>query len=323
MATDESIELARNPLYYDGPPKVPRLLFRTIPEDTVRLLELEKGTIDLILNALPPDSLDRIRRNPSLSVATAPGTNYVYLGFNLTDPVFKERRVRKAFAYAIDRPAIIKNILQGLAEPATGLLSPTNWAYDGRVRRYDYDPAEARRLLDEAGYRDPDGEGPKIRFKVVHKTSQNDLARRVAEVLQEQLARVGVGVDIRTYEWATFYSDIKSGNFQMFTLSWVGVFEPDMFYYLFHSESVPPEGANRGRYSNRELDRLVEEGRRTTDPQRRREIYGRAQEILAEDLPYVPLWYTMNVLAARRGVTGFRLTPAGDFYSLREVEKSG
>ncbi|MEM7828718.1 MAG: ABC transporter substrate-binding protein, partial [Candidatus Aenigmatarchaeota archaeon] len=252
---DEWVELQANEEYFEGRPKTKGVIFKIIPDDTSRFLELEKGNIHLILNAIDPEALSIIQNRPSLfNVITRPGTNYSYLGFNLRDPLLRNRKVREAIARAIDRNAIIENILKGLACPATGILPPMHWAYEGDVEVYPYSPDKAKALLDEAGLFDPDGSGPKKRMKVVYKTSQNKLRRRIAEAIQAQLAEVGIDLEIRSYEWGTFYADIKSGNFQIYSLTWVGVTDPDIYYYIFHSSSIPPKGANRGGYINPEVD---------------------------------------------------------------------
>jgi peptide/nickel transport system substrate-binding protein len=222
--------------------------------------------------------------------------------------------VRGACAGAIDRDAIIAGVYRGQARPATGLLPPGHWAYNGDVPTYPYDPAAARHLLDQAGF--PDPEGPAPRFSLTYKTSQNQLTRRIGEVLQEQLAQVGIQVAVRSYEWGTFYADIKAGNFQLYTLSWVGVTDPDIYNYAFHSKSVPPDGANRGRYANPDLDALLERGRTEDDRDRRKAIYAEVQRIVARDLPYVSLWHPESVLVRDRRLTGFVLSPVGDYTSL-------
>ncbi|MFY9270549.1 MAG: ABC transporter substrate-binding protein [Candidatus Manganitrophaceae bacterium] len=317
--SDAAVELAAFSDYFDGPPAIPRLLFRIIPEDSVRLLELEKGNIDLLQNAFTPDALPRLQQNPKLKIIQAPSTTYTYIGFNLKDPILQNRSVREAIALAIDRDEITEHLFKGLARPAAGLLPPSHWAHTDSVKVYPYDPQQARKRLDEAGF--PDPPGPVPRFTLIHKTSQNELARRVVEVIQRQLSEIGIDVTIRNYEWGTFYGDIRSGNFQIFTLSWVGVDDPDIYLNLFHSESTPPNGANRAFYRNPRLDRLVEAGRITLDPEKRKAIYREVQQIVADDLPYVSLWHTMNVAVMKKEVERFILYPDGDFYGLKEARR--
>jgi peptide/nickel transport system substrate-binding protein len=182
-----------------------------------------------------------------------------------------------------------------------------------------HDPAEAKRILDRAGYRDPDGDGAKPRFTLSYKTSQNELRRRIAAVVQEQLRRAGIAVEVQSREWGTFFSDIRNGNFQLYSLTWVGIADPDIYHYAFHSRLVPPGGANRSRYENPELDRLVEEGRRELSRPKRKEIYRKVQDLLARDLPVLPLWVNRNILVRDRRLAGFLLTPDEDYTSVREM----
>jgi len=315
----DTYSLSANPAYFGGPPKLRKIVFRVIPDNTVRFLEMRKGTVHLLLNGIELDYLPLVRQDPNLRLVSGPGVNYSYIGFNLNDPILKNRTVREAIALAIDRKSIIRYLLKETAHKATGLLSPLNWAYNGEVTTYNYDPAQSRALLDEAGFPDPDGKGPKMRFVLTFKTSQDELRKRIAAALQQQLKEVGIGIRIRSYEWGTFYGDIKSGNFQLYTLSWVGVTEPDIYYYIFHSSNIPPHGANRGHYRNPEIDALLEAGRRETDPAKRKEIYGTVQAILAEDLPYVNLWYYDNVAVFSKNLHGFVLDPSGDLFSLKDA----
>ncbi len=315
----EKVTLEANPEYFEGPPTLKGVVFRVIPNDTTRVMEIEQGGVNLLYNAVPPDSLPLVEAEKKLAIIRAEGTGYSYLGLNLRDPILANPRVRKAIAFAIDRPAIIRDLLRGLARPASGVLAPSHWAYHGQVAPAEFDPARARRLLDEAGYPDPDGEGPKKRFILSYKTSQDRLRIRIAEVIAQYLEAVGIGVEIKSYEWGTFFADIRNGNFQLFSLTWVGVTEPDIYYYIFHSRSLPPDGANRGGYANPGLDRLLEAGRREIDPGKRRAIYARVQEIVAEDLPYVSLWHHAEVVVLSREIQGFQVYPGGDLISLARV----
>lgn len=315
----DTYSLNANPEYFGGTPKLREIVFRVIPDNTVRFLEMRKGTVHLLLNGIELDYLPLVRKNPELRLVSGPGVNYSYIGFNLEDPVLKKHAVREAIAHAINRQAIIRYLLKDTAQKATGLLSPLNWAYNGKVPTYNYDPALSRKLLDDAGFPDPDGKGPEMRLVLSFKTSQDELRKRIAAALQQQLKEVGIGMTIRSYEWGTFYGDIKKGNFQLYTLSWVGITEPDIYYYIFHSSNVPPHGANRGRYRNPEIDTLLETGRRELDPKKRKIIYGKVQAILAEDLPYVSLWYYDNVAVFRKDLHGFVLDPSGDFFSLKDA----
>jgi peptide/nickel transport system substrate-binding protein len=316
---DERIVLNANADYFDGRPKLERIIFKIIPDSTVRLLELNQGNVHLLQNDIPPDLFPFLEKKDSLKIVKRPGTTYSYIGFNLKDAILKDKRVREAIAYAIDRKAIIRYILKGLATPASGILSPYNWAYEENVNVFEYNKEKARNLLDQAGLIDTDGNGPQMRFELTFKTSTDQLRKRIAEIIQQQLKEVGIKISIKSYEWGTFYSDIKSGNFQLYTLSWVGITDPDVLYYIFHSSSIPPQGANRGRYINKRVNMLIEEGRITLDMNRRKNIYSEIQKILALDIPYVSLWYSTNVAVMNKSIHGYVVYPAGDFFSIKDV----
>ncbi len=315
----EKIELTANENYCCGKPKLDGVVFRIIPDETIRLLEMEKGGIHLIQNGLSPDVLPRLRENENIRIVTGPSTNYSYLGFNMEGPITGNKLVRQAIAISINRETIIDNLLKGAAIKATGLLPPEHWAYEGNVDKYSYDPAHAAQLLDQAGLNDPDGDGPRPRFKLIYKTSQNQIRRRIAEVIQQNLKEIGIELNIQSYEWGTFFSHIRKGNFQMYSLTWVGITDPDIYYYIFHTSSFPPDGANRGKYSNSEVDHLLEKGRTTLNLEERKAIYSRVQKIIARDVPYVSLWHEVNVAVMRKEVKGFHLYPGGDFTSIKDV----
>ena len=175
--------------------------------------------------------------------------------------------------------------------------------------------------MDEAGYPDPDGDGPRPRFTLSLKVSSSEFYRLQAAVIQQDLQRVGVHVDIRSYEFATLYADVLSGNFQMYTLVWVGVSDPDMLRRVFHSKQMPPNGFNRGYYENPEVDRLIDEASAATGDEERRRLFAAAQRMVAEDAPYISLWYKTNVAVSRTNIEGVTLTPSAEFTFLREVRK--
>lgn len=318
---DRALRLARFDGYYEGPALLEGVEFRVVPDPTVALLKLKAGELDLLQNMVNPDHLKALARMEDLQVVEADGVNYSYLGFNLEDPVVGDRRVRRAVAHAIDRRAIVEHLLRGAATPATGLLAPSNWAYAAEVPTYAYDPARARALLDEAGYRRPRDGGPRLRIN--YKTSTNPERRQIAEVFQHQLAEVGIEVAIESLEFGTFFGQIKDGNFQMYSLTWVGTTEPDLFYNVFHSGQTPPVGANRGRYRNPEMDALVEAARVETDREKRKALYAQVQRLAAEDLPYVSLWWSKNVVVARADLQGFVIYPGGDYLSLKDATLGG
>lgn len=317
---DEQVVFEANTDYFEGAPKLDRIVMKIIPDDTVRFLELQQGSIDFVQNAIPPDMVPLAKQDDNLKVVAAESIVIYYLGFNLQDPILQNVNVRQAIAYAINRQTLVEHLLKGQASLATGLLSPANWAYEPDVHTYPYDPETAMKLLDEAGYPDPDGDGPQPRFSIVYKTSTSPLRIQIGEVVQDQLKQVGIEIsEIETYEWAKFYQDIKDGNFQIYTLRWVGITEPDIFYSIFHSSMFPPDGRNRGRYVNARIDELTEQGRTIIDVAERKLIYSEVQKILAEELPYIYLWYPHNIVVMNQRVHGFIQYPDGDFASFKDV----
>lgn len=318
---DSLLLLAANDKYFGDVPKVKNLKFDIIKDDNVRVLKLLKGDVDLIQNAVPPMLLNKLAEDKHIDRKEDTGVTVSYLGFNLTDPTLSNEKVRKAIAYALDRDAIISHRFQGLAVKANSILAPENWAYDKNLKGYDFDPNKAKRLLDRAGYPDPDGDGPGKRFGLVYKTSTNKERVDIAQMIAHQLEKVGIGIRVEPYEWGKFYSDIKKGNFQMYSLSWSLLTEPDMFYDVCHSSQWSPGGVNRNRYKNSEVDKLVEEGRVAMSRERRKEVYAKVQELVLDELPYVPLWYEKNVVVYRDDLRNVTLRPDGSLHTLIGIEK--
>lgn len=310
----ERLTLARNQDYMDGAPRLAGVVLKIVPDETVRLLELKKHNVHLVMNPITPAVLPWLAAQKGLVVKDAPGANVSYLGFNMRDPALKNALVRRAIAHAIDRGAIAALLLKGLADTTDTLIAPPNPYHAEGLPQYPYSPETAKRLLDEAGYPDPGGGHP--RLTLTFKTSKNPTRRTQAEVFAEQLARVGIALEIKSMEWGSFFGDIKGGNFQLYSLTWVGIADPDVLHFIFHSSSIPPAGANRGGYANPALDRLLEEGRTATDESGRKRIYDEAQRLLAEELPFVTLWTGRNVAAMDKRLHGFVIYPDESLDSL-------
>lgn len=320
MTPDEEIILARNPDYFGAVPKIRRVRMRVVPEAIVRALELRKGTADIGgVDSLAPDMILTLAKQPGLVVEDQPGTQLAYVAFNCSDPVLSHREVRQALAYATDRASLIRYVLRGQARPANSLLPPGNPAYDPNAKQYPYDPAEANRLLDAAGFpRGPDG----VRFHITLKTSTEESAHVLGEALASQWSRVGVALDLRSLEEGTFYADISRGSFQLYALRWTGYTndDPDIFEYVFDSKRTPPLGANRGHYHNPAVDELLGAERAEMDSAKRRPLIWKIQEIVAEDEPYIDLWYVDDTCVHRARVASVRLDPGGDYNFLAQVE---
>ena len=215
FVADDHVTLEAFADHHRGRPKNRGLVVKVVPDETMRGLELRNGSVDLIINDVSPDLVHSLGKHPDLEVVTAPGTDYAYIGLNLRDPALADPRVRRAIAYAIDRPEITSTLRRGQARPATSIIPFMSWAYSPDLPEYVHQPPRAEALLDEAGYRDPDGSGPLPRLRLTLKTSTAEAYRLQAAVLQAQLQRVGIAVDVRSYEFATLFSDIVRGTVQM------------------------------------------------------------------------------------------------------------
>jgi peptide/nickel transport system substrate-binding protein len=320
-AVDDRLELAAFDGYYGGRPRNDGIIFRFVPDDIMRGLELRKGTMDLVINDIAPDIVHQLERQPSLQKVQSPGTDYQYIGLNLRDPLLRDLRVRQALAYAVDYQAIIDYLRRGLASPAVGIIPPVAWVFEPNVFSFTHDPAQAKRLLDDAGHPDPDGDGPATRFTLSLKVSNIEFNRLQSSVIQQNFRDVGIGLDVRMYEFATLYADVLKGAFQLYTLQWTGGYaaDPDILRRVFHSRQTPPSGFNRGYFSDARVDRLIEQATASTHPDERLRLFGEVQKILATEVPYISLWDKTNYAIAQRTLAGIHLRPAADLLFLKDV----
>ena len=277
--------------------------------------------MDLVVNDLAPDIVWQLKSEGRLGIAMADGSDYAYMGLNLKDQVLRHVGVRRAIGYAIDRAAIVQYLRRGFARVAVGIIPPMSWAFEKDVFDFTYDPEQARRLLDAAGYPDPDGPGPLPRFQVSLKTSTSEVYRVQAAAIQHDLAKVGIAVDVQSSELQALFADVLRGSYQLYTLQWVGVTDPDMLRRVYHSRQAPPAGLNRVFYANPDVDGLIESASLETDTERRRAFYTRAQQLIAQDVPYVSLWYKTNVAVYQPDITGVQLSPIADFGFLRHTSR--
>ena len=318
---DDRLVLAPFERYYEGAPENTGLVLKVVPDDTMRGLELRKGTVDLVVNDLAPDIIWQLREEGRMRVETAPGTDYAYIGLNLHDPVLANADVRRAIGFAVDREAIVRYLRRGFASVAVGIVPPMSWAFEPNVFDFRHDPEQARKLLDAAGFPDPDGDGPQPRLRLSLKTSTSEVYRVQAAAIQHDLSRVGIALDVRTSEFPTLFADVVRGSFQMYTLQFVGVTDPDMLRRVFHSSQAPPVGLNRVFYRDAEVDRLIEAAAVAVDDQARRPLYTKAQQMIADDVPYVSLWYKTNVAVYQPDLEGVKLSPIAAFTFLKDVRR--
>jgi peptide/nickel transport system substrate-binding protein len=287
-------------------PRLPHVELRFVRDAGARIVMLVGGSADLVQNGVRADLVDDVAERERVRVVAGPSILLTFLMMNNADPRLADARVRRAIAYAIDRPALVAAKYGGRARLATGLVAPGQRYYFGGVARYDRDLPRARALLDAAGLR-PDRDG--VRLRLVYKTSSDAFRLALARALAAQLADVGIAVEVRAFEFATFFADVKAGNFQLAVMTTAEVVDPDSYFSYFHSSRIPragdPDVGNRSRYRNARVDELVEAGRRELDPARRAGIYAEVQRIVADDVPVVPLWHEDNVAIANVDLVGY------------------
>ena len=320
--TSTAARLDANPYYLGGPARTPHVEIRFVGDAAARTLMLVGGSADLIQNAVRLDLVDEVAQRPRVRVAAGPSVLLTYLMMNNTDPVLRDLRVRQAIALALDRPAIIAAKFSGRAVLATGLLPPSHWAYAADMPRWERDLPRARKLLDDAGL-PADAAG--VRLRLVYKTSADAFRVSVAHVIAAQLGEIGIDVELRPFEFGTFFSDIKKGNFQLASMQTSDITDPDFYFTYFHSSRIPsatdPNAGNRWRYRNLDVDRWTEAGRHELDPVRRKQIYGDVQRQIARDVPIVPLWHEDVVVLTNVDVQGYTIVPNARLVGLAVATK--
>jgi peptide/nickel transport system substrate-binding protein len=327
-AQDKEVVLARMPSYWAqtqpaDPRQILRLRFAVVPDAVTSALELKKGSADVAVNVVTLDMVHVLERTPGLEDATGPGSPVMYLNFNCAHGALRDVRVRQAIALALDRHEIIEALWRGRARLADGLLPPGHWAaaMPDQVAHYPHDPAQARHLLQAAGY-PADANGVRLRLEM--KTSTDETTRLLAVILQQQLRAAGIELTLRSAEFGTFYADVTRGAFEMYALRWIGANEdPDIYRYAFASADFPPNGGNRGHYSNPAVDRLLADAARVADPAARRRDYVAVQQILARELPAIPLWFPDNNIVHTARIHGIVPSPDGSFDFLKEASVDG
>lgn len=300
------------------------LMFIPVKDATVRVLKLQKGELDIIQNDLSPELVSYCQKQKGLSVDWQDGTNFGYIGFNFEDALLAQPALRQAIAYGIDRQAIVEAMFDGHARLAGGLLVPEHWSGVADIQGYDYQPEKAKSLLKQVvipgGNVDKDDKNQPI-IELSYKTSNDPTRIRLATIYQSQLKKIGIHLNIQSYDWGTFYSDIKKGRFQLYSLAWVGVKSPDIFQYVFDSKAVPPNGANRGRYRDKTADQLIRQAALTPLLTEQSKFYQQLQRHLQETLAVVPLWYEDQYSVKRANISHYPLYADGRLDGLLQVKK--
>ena len=318
----QKIALVSNADYFEGRPYIDGYITRIIPDMATLFLELRSQGIDI--SGLSPLQFKRQTENKlfqnNFNKYRHLAFAYTFLGYNLKNPLFTDKRVRQAISHAINKEEIISGVLLGLGKPATGPFKPGTWAYNGNVKIYNFNPAKARELLEEAGWRDINGDGilekdgkPFV-FELVL-SQGNETRQKCAEIIQRQLAEVGIAVKIRVLEWAAFINDfITKRRFDAVILGWTIPPDPDA-YDVWHSSKTAPEELNFISYKNAEVDELLEKGRSTFNQRERKKYYDRFQEILAEDQPYTFLYVPDELTIINKRFRGIEPAPIGLDYN--------
>lgn len=308
---NKRVVLRANINYFGGAPKLKYLIFDVVKDDVTRVLKLMKKEADLVQNGIPALLIKKVLENKKIDLMETTGTTFAYLGINLKDEILKNQKVRQAIAYAIDRAGIIEYLWKGRAKEANSLLHPNHWAFAADVKTYEHNPALARKLLEEAGIKDP--------IHLNYKTSTNKERIEIAKLIAQNLEDVGIKVTVQPFEWGTFFRDIRSGNYQLYSLTWVGVSEPDLYYSILHSSQVPPTGSNRNFFINKKADELTSKGRAKLEKEERRPLYQEIQRLANEELPFVPLWYENNIIVFWKDLKGVEVTPTPDYRNFMKI----
>jgi peptide/nickel transport system substrate-binding protein len=321
------VDLEANRNYWEGAPQIPEIRARAISESNQLQAEMQSGRVDIapLPTSLSPDAIKGLGQNPNLSVHQFVGSNLNLLTFNTTESPLDNVKIRQAIAYAIDRESMVRDLALGQGAIAHSILPEGSWAYV-QGQTYQFDPNKAKQLLDDAGFRDPDGNGPQMRFAkpIIFRISGSSAsARQYASVIQNYLRDVGIPVSIETSELNVLFEFLRRGQFQMTYGQWVGGNQDPIFYRdLFASSEIPTEtraARNRSRYSNPELDKILDEAANTYDHAKAAPLYAKAQEIISRDVPVFPLWYQANMVIAKKTVGNIHVNASGDWGFVKDL----
>jgi len=305
----QRVVLEKNPTYWKYPVKVERVIYRPIVEDQARLTELLTGTLDVIVG-VPADFVSQLEQNAKITLLKQVGAHVWYLGMNNQKKPFDDKRVRQALNYAVNKDAIVKDVLKGTGAASRGPVLPGTWGADPALKAYPYDPERAKKLLAEAGY--PSGFSTTLWVPESGSGMQAPVA--MSTVMQSNLKAVGVNVSLQTMEWGAYLAKLRTKEQELFALSWMaGTEDPDMVMYpLLHSSQWTPVGPNRALYKNARFDTLLQQARLTTDQAKRAQLYREAQRVLVDDAPWVFVDHEIQIAALSKRVQGFKLHPSFD-----------
>jgi len=305
----QRVILEKNPAYWRFPVKVDRVIFRSVTEDQARLTELLTGALDLIVGT-PPDFVAQLENHPKVTLQRQVGAHVWYLGFNNSKKPFDDKRVRQALNYAVDKEAIVRDVLKGTGAVSKGPVLPGTWGDESGLKPFPYDPERAKKLLAEAGL----ANGFSTTLWVPESGSGMQSPVAMSTIIQSNLKAVGVNVTLQTMEWGTFLAKLRTKEQDMFALSWMaGSEDPDLVMYpLLHSSQWTPVGPNRAMYKNPRFDEVLTQARLTTDQAKRAQLYREAQRLLHDDPPWIFIDHEVQTAAFAKRVQGFKLHPSFD-----------
>ena len=311
--------------YFEGSPAIDKIQIKALPDANSLQAELKSQIVDLApgVTNLSPDTLQSLGQDANLKVEKFNGSNIQYIGFNTEIAPLNNVKVRQAIAYGINREKIINDLLLGQATIAHSILPEESWAFNAGTK-YEYNPEKAKQLLDEAGFKDKNGDGkremPKISFKV---SSGNQAVSQYTQLIVSQLLEIGMPVEIDSVEFQTMLSQLQKGQYQMTTGRWVGGNQDPIFLRdLFASSEIPSEtraSRNRSRYSNKEVDDLLDQAINEIDREKAKQLYTKAQDIISNEVPMIPLWYPANMVVANQRVENIKMNASGDWGFVRNL----
>ena len=306
---DATIRYRRFDDYWGEKAKLDMLVFSINKDPAVRLAKLRAGECQVSAYPTPAD-LPGIRADAALQLLDQSGLNIGYLAFNTTKKPFDDKRVRQALSMAIDRKAILDAVYLGAGQPAKNLIPPTVWSYNDKIQPLPYDPAAAKKLLAEAGF--PNGMETDIWAMPVQRPYNPD-ARRVAELMQADLAKIGVKVRIVSYEWGEYRKRVAQAEHSMAQVGWTGDNgDPDNFFVpLAGCAAARLGGGNSPHWCNKEFDDLVNKAVTLTDKAERTRLYEQAQVVMREEAPFFLIAHSIAYQPLRKEVTGYVMSPFG------------
>jgi peptide/nickel transport system substrate-binding protein len=314
--SQNTVELASFPEYWDTPTKIQKLKIKTVTEASQLQAELQTGGVDLapVPSNLTPDTVKSLSELPMLKVEQFDGSNIQYLGMNTQSPPLDNPKIRQAIGYAVDREKIIRELLSGQAKIAFSILPASSWAYTPGTQ-YNYDPAKAKQLIQEAGYKNEP-----IKFKFA---SGNAAYNSFVQAIQSSLIGVGLNVEVEPLDPTTLRDQLGRGQFQLNTGVWIGGNQDPIFLKdLFTTGRIPGEGVsccNRSRYSNPEVDTILDQAINEVDRAKAKDLYVKAWEKVSADLPLYPLWYPANMVISNKRIGNVKIGPSGDWGFIKDI----